>query len=216
MLRVMSASQSSQLVKRLGAAALAFGASACASGAHFTSTWKAPDAQPVTLNGQKVLAVFITNRESSRRAAEAALADQITRHGAQGVPAYTVLTNEKAKDTEGAKAKLTADGFSGVVTMRVVDQRTETNYTPGYSSPVYGNPWGYWGYGWGTVYSPGYMTTSQKVSIETLVYSLKQNKLMWAGTAEVTDPDKIDDAVRDLTDDVANEMTDQGLLKKAG
>jgi len=50
------------------------------------------------------------------------------------------------------------------------------------------------------------------VTVETLVYSLKQNKLLWAGQSKTTNPSKIDAFVRELAAGAANEMKKVGLL----
>ena len=43
---------------------------------------------------------------------------------------------------------------------------------------------GFYGYGWGAAYSPGYLRTDTIVHVETLVYDLNQNKLVWAGQSK--------------------------------
>jgi hypothetical protein len=50
---------------------------ACAS-TGFVSTWRAPDAQPLTGEGPKVAAVVMSKDESVRRSAEDALARELT------------------------------------------------------------------------------------------------------------------------------------------
>jgi hypothetical protein len=103
--------------------------------------------------------------------------------------------------------------------MRVIGEKQRVSYTPGYYAPGYPGfpPYymrfsGYWGYGWGAVYEPGYLTTDTVVSVETLVYSLTQDKLLWAGTSKTTNPAKVGPFVSELGEAVANEMTKQGLL----
>ena len=57
----------------------------CASN-DFVSSWKAPDAQPLQLQGAKVAAVVMVNSEASRRVAEDKLAREITARGGVGIP----------------------------------------------------------------------------------------------------------------------------------
>ena len=59
-----------------------------------------------------------------------------------------------------------------------------------WGGPAYATFWGggYYGYGWGGVYSPGYITTDTIVSVEILVYSLKQDKLVWAAQSADDEP----------------------------
>jgi len=63
---------------------------------------------------------------------------------------------------------------------------------------------------WGT--GGGEIRTDTIVSVETLVYSMKQNKLVWAGQSKTTNPSKIDAFVKEIADAVAKEMKKQGLI----
>jgi hypothetical protein len=200
-----------------GVAALAVAGCATTT---FNSTWKNPEAQAVTLDGQKVVALVVSKNESSRRGAEEALARELNKLGVQGVPAYTLLPTEQVRDKEQAKAAFEKAGAQGVVVMRVIGQEKELTSTPGgwYGAPGYGSFWGgggYWGYGWGAVYDPGYLRTDTIVSVETLVYSLKHDKLVWAGRSETTNPSKADDFVRELTAGAVKEMKKVGLIRSA-
>ena len=182
----------------------------------FTSTWRAPDAAPATLAGKKVAAMVVTPNDAVRRAAEDTLAGELTARGAQGVASYTVFEGRNHKDKDAIKAKMDQAGIDGVVVMRAVGKDKEVSYTPGmYSTmPMYGSFWGgYYGYGWGGVYDPGYLTTNTIYSVETLVYSLRQDKLIWAGTSETVNPSKVDAFVRELSGKVVDQMTKEGLLR---
>jgi hypothetical protein len=78
----------------------------------------------------------------------------------------------------------------------------------------YGGFGPYWGYGWNSVYSPGYLSTDTIISVETLVYSLTDDKLLWASTSRTTNPGNLDQLIREVADATANEMAKQGLLAK--
>jgi hypothetical protein len=91
------------------------------------------------------------------------------------------------------------------------DQRI--TYTPGYAAPGPYRGFGpYWGYGWGTVYEPGYLQSDTLVSVETLVYSLANDKLLWASTSRTTNPQDLDRLVNEVADVTAKEMVKQGVL----
>jgi|HubBroStandDraft_4_1064222.scaffolds.fasta_scaffold28981_2 hypothetical protein len=185
---------------------------ACAS-TTFTSTWKAPDVQALNPAGKTIAAVFVARNESRRRSAEDLLAADISQHGAHGVAAYTLLPDDQRGDGEAARAKLKAAGIDGVVVMRVVGRDQRITYTPGYVMPAYYGAFGpYWGYGWGAVYQPGYLQSDTVVSVETLVYSLTRDKLLWASTSRTTDPRGLDNLVTEVANATAKEMIRQGLL----
>jgi len=188
--------------------------SACAT-TTFQTTWRNPNARPIKLNGQKVVGLFISNNPTIRRRAEEAMARELTARGAQGVPAYTVLDDTEIRDRDAAKSKLESLGFAGVVVMRIVGRETQYRYEPGYwwTVPHYRHFWGgYWGHGWTTVYTPGYLDVDRIVSVETLVYSFEQDELVWAGISRTIDPAGIDSFIAELANAVIKEMAKEGLL----
>jgi len=183
----------------------------------FQSTWRDPQAQPLQLAGSKVLAVFMTRNENLRRRAEDAMAREITARGAQGVPSYTVLAAEETKDPDTSRPKLERMGFAGVVTMRIAGRETQYTVTPTYwyGRPYYGTFWGgYWGWGWHSVWEPAYLQADKIVSVETLVYSLRQNRLVWSGMSETVDPAQIETFIGDLAKAVTKKMEKDGLLRE--
>lgn len=197
--------------------AILIGALACAT-TTFVSTWKSPEARPLKLTGARVVAVFVTNNARRRRIAEDALAREITARGAKGVPSYTILSEEEVKDEEASQKKLEELGYQGAVVMRVVGHQTQVSYEPGFwAGPHYRRFWrgGYWGYGWGTVWEPGYLREDRIVSVETLVYSFTQDQLVWAGVSKTVDPTHLDDFISELANAVTKQMESDGLLKKA-
>jgi len=199
----------------LRATALVILASLACSTTEFVSTWRSPTAQPLRLAGTKVVAVFMSKNESVRRHAEDAMAREISKRGAQGVPSYTVIDERLIRDEKFARSAFERLGFAGSVVMRVVGNQTQVTYTPSYwtAYPYYGHFWGgYWGWGWGSVYAPGYLATDQVVSVETLIYSLRQDQLVWAGVSRTIDPSNVDSFIEELAGAITDQMKSDGLL----
>ena len=197
-------------IARLAALAVAVGSASCAT-TTFNSTWKEPTAQPLDTS-KKIATVMMTSRESLRRSAEAAMQREVEARGGQAVASYSLLPGEAAGDTARAKQILAEAGVDAIWVMRIVDKETSTSYVAG--TPYY-SPYGYWGYGWGSAYSPGYMVTDQIFVVETLVYSISQNKLVWAGQSETTNPEDIDTFVQELADAVGSELRSAGLIRSS-
>ena len=186
---------------------------ACAGTTTFTSTWKAPAVQEVNPLGKTVAAVFLSRDESQRRAAEDDLAADLTARGARGVAAYTLLANEPGWNGDAALTKLKEAGVNGAVVMRVAGKDQTLTYTPGSTMSTRYNRFGpYWGYGWSTAYDPGTVRTDTVVSVETLVYSLERDTLVWAGTSRTSNPKNLTTLVKEVAAAAANEMVRQGLL----
>lgn len=201
---------------RLLAASFAAACAACAT-TTFQTTWKSPDAMPLRLSGRKVVAVFVHRDPLLRRRAEDAMVREINARGAEGVPAYTFLSDAELHDRDAAKAKADALGCAGAVVMRVVGSETRYVAPSGYVwlGPEYRRFWGgYWGWGWGAAWPPMRPSVDHVVKVETLVYSLEQDVLVWGGVSRTVDPGHIDDFIAELAAAVSKQMADDGVLTR--
>ena len=219
------AKEENQMSRNVMAAIVAAGAlavSACGS-TSFNTTWVEPNAPMIQVEpGEKVLAMVISQNESTRRGAEAALASELSRNGAEGIPANSVIPDEAVQDQNKAKPYIEKSGAQYAVVMRATGKDKEISSTPtmgGYG--MYGPGWGgyggfyggFYGYGWGGAYGGGStIRTDTILHVETLVYDLTSDKLIWAGQSSTMNPSKADSMVKELVDESAKEMRKQGLL----
>jgi hypothetical protein len=188
--------------------------SACASPTTFTSTWKAPDAHRINGAGKKIAAVVISADKDRRRSAEVYLAGDLTIRGARGVASYTLLGFDN-RDADYARARLKENGVEGVVVMRMVGKDQQVTGEPGgFSGSAYGSFGSYYSYGMQLTYSTGSIRTDTVISIETLIYSLTDDKLLWASTSRTSNPDNLSDLVDEVADAVAREAAKQGLIAR--
>jgi hypothetical protein len=202
-----------------GLVALATVAALASAGTEFISTWKAPDSGPLHLRGKKVLALVLGADPAVRPGAEDMLARELTSYGAVGLPAYSVVPAELTQDKAKARELIEQAGIAGVVSMRVTSKDDQFNSTPSsiyYGAPHYATFWsdGYYGYTSAAIFNPGYVRTDTIVTVETLVYSLAQDKLVWAGRSTTKNPRQVGKFVQDLTAKVASELKKVGLIGK--
>ena len=181
----------------------------CAS-TSIRDSWTAPGIQG-PLDYQKILVVFMDPTESTRRAAEDAL---VTRIGSdRAVASHTLFTTQEVQNAEdnqaAVRSKLQGEGVDSAVVMRMINEQQKLSYSPGMTYPAhYG---GFYGYGWGMASSPGYMRTDTIVSVETNLYSLDDDKLVWAGTTETFNPNDVAKMVNEIADAVTNDLRSKGL-----
>jgi hypothetical protein len=50
--------------------------------------------------------------------------------------------------------------------------------------------------------------------VETLIFSVPQNKLLWAGVTESTNPKDAPRIIKDIVTGTVKEMTKQGLIRR--
>jgi hypothetical protein len=188
--------------------------SACGS-TTFTSTWRAPDAQRVDPVGKKIAALVIYGDKKRRRDAEVYLSQELTLRGAQGVAAYTLIGFDDPK-VDYARERFKEAGVEGVVVMRLIGHDSHIIVDPGgFSGTAYGSFGSYYSsYGVGVSYSTGSVQTDTVVTIETLIYSLRQDKLLWAGTSRTSNPEGLQSLITEVADAVASEVARQGLVAR--
>src|SRR3954465_8601511 len=185
---------------------------ACGGNTSVVNSWKDPTL--VVHSYKKPLPLFISNESNTRRAAE----DQMARRIPGAVPAYTVIPDSILKATPPAKGFVEAQGFDAAVVMRPVAMEKETNYVPGSSYAVpagYRSAWGYYGAGWGYAGDPGHYTQDKVLYIETNLYSLSEDKLVWWSRSKSYNPDTIAKQVVEIVNQNIEEMRKQGALPPA-
>ena len=181
----------------------------------FSSVWKAPDAATVSFAGKKVAALVIDKDDSLRVAGEEALVRELTSRGIQGVASYRMMPKELAHDPAQAKIWYEKAGVEGVVAFRVVnDDRRRTVVPSTWTTAYYSTLWGYYGYSYGAVFTPGYTRDERIISLETLIFSVPKNTLMWAGLSETENPKDGAKVVTEVVKEAVKEMQKQGLAKQ--
>jgi hypothetical protein len=186
----------------------------CATGStQVVSSWKDPTAGSTRF--KKVLTVCACKDEGTRRTVEDRLAAAIK--GSE--PSYSVLSDAQLGNRERTTAALREGGFDGVVMVRLVSVDKSSTYVPGstYVVPVgYHTMYGGWGYGgyaaYGTVYDPGYVREDQLVNIDTNIYSVANEKLLWASRSQTSNPSSINQIVDEVIAETAKEMRRQKVI----
>lgn len=182
----------------------------------FTSTWKSMDAYGESFKGKKVAAMVISNDDSLRVSGEEALSRELTARGMEGLTTYRIAPKEELKDADHARPWFERKGVEGVVAVRPVSAGKEVTYTPAmWTNPYYGSFWGYYGYGWGNTYTPGSVSEDTVIVVETLIFSVPKDKLLWAGVSETRNPKNLQKFVEDLVKGAAKMMKKQGLIKES-
>jgi hypothetical protein len=192
---------------------LAVAASVAVEAADFKWTWKAPDTYTIGFAGKKVAAMVISQDQMLRMSAEEALVRQLNTLGIQGVAAYKLIPREELQDAAKAKVWIEKAQLEGVVAMRLVSAETLRTYSPAsWSSTSYSSLWSYYDTTWVAVYNPGYLHDDRVVTVETVLFSVPKDKLLWGGLSESTNPKTMDAFMKDLVTKAVKEMKKQGFM----
>ncbi|WP_143055576.1 hypothetical protein [Flavobacterium terrigena] len=185
------------------------------SSTRITSSWRDPNKQIRSGDWNKVLVVALLQSDTNRRRAEDEMVTYL--HG-KGITSYSYLNDEiNPKNEEAIRNKIKKDGFDAAITMRLIDVDKEKIYTPEqhYMYPTYYSGFvGYYYRGWVHYSTPGYYTVTKKFIIETVIYSIPDDKIIWSGITETYDPI----GVKKLTDEIAlvirKKMIEEGFIEK--
>jgi hypothetical protein len=156
--------------------------------------------------------IAMVKDETSRMIIEDEL---VKRMNANAVASYTFLTTEmiKAADPQVLAQKIQQDKFTHVLLMRLADVEKDTYYVPGTTTAYYGGYRGYYGYGAGMYTNPGYYNTDKNYFVETTVFSVDPDKLLWTATTKTVNPTRLEKTVNEIADIVTDKMIQEKFLK---
>ena len=179
------------------------------------SSWKEQNKQIEIGKLHKVLVVALFKDETNRRKAE----DQMVIYlKGKGIVSYNYLDdNISAKNEEAIRDKIKTDGFDGAITMRLIDVDKEKTYTLGNitSYPSYYQTFGgYYYRNWNYYRTPGYYSTTKTYTIETNVFSIKEDKIIWTGITQTTNPEGVNKLTEEVTKVVYKKMVSEGFINK--
>ncbi|WP_374507496.1 hypothetical protein [Flavobacterium sp.] len=194
----------------------------CSTNTSIVNSWRDPETTISQNKFEKVLVVALVKDETTRRITE----NRIASGNKIFKVSYPYLNDKNLNLTKEQKIQiLKNENFDGVVTMRLVSTEKETQYVPGTNTSLFyggfGAAYGY-GYGFGNwygMYSPnfyntGYYKESTIYLVETNIFSLKQNKLIWTGTTKSSYVTDIGETISEIIRTVVKEIQKDGSIEK--
>ena len=192
---------------------------ACA-GAPSRTSWVHPD-----YAGQAVRSVLIigsARQELARRLFEDRLAVRLAERGVHAITSYRHLDLVALDDKDATTDKVRELGVSSVIVARVVDQRTDTVVTPGYSyllrGPGYrplhlGDHWyDHYRSSAQLIHHPARVDTIDVYTVETSLY-LADGDMVWAMQSEtVPGETSLEHLISDYVDEVVADLLANGLI----
>jgi hypothetical protein len=193
----------------------------CSSGTAIVSSWRDPEVTSTNTDFKKILVVALVKDEATRRITE----NRIAAIGPKFHSSYAIMNGNNLGLSKEQKLKILQDeNYDAVVTMRLVDTVKETEYVPGTNTSIYygGMYGGMYGYGfnnWYGMYSPmyydpGYYQESTSYLVETNIFSLKANKLVWTGTTKSSNGSDVGLLVDSIIATVMQQMKKDGSIPK--
>lgn len=129
---------------------------------------------------QKIAVIMVARTPHMRKMFEGRFVAELEARGNKAIQSNTIVTLEQLPDRELVKSRIKNRGADTVLIARLVDSKTIEAYEPG---TVHAVPTFF--VGWGTYYEVlfidyGYTGDTQVAYIETNLYDIKTEKLIWS------------------------------------
>jgi hypothetical protein len=156
---------------------------------------------------KKMAVIAIAPKTHGRVEVEKAVVAELKSRGINAIETWSIFvfandpellkqagfTGERRKEI--IRQKVTENHIDALLTITLFDSRKEQRYVPGSSTsvgigvgaPVYGYPYAaYFGYAWEVTSEPGYYEDASTYFIETNLYDVASEKLLWTGQTKTT------------------------------
>jgi len=182
----------------------------CSPSHKVTSSWVSPEAKTSKKKYSKVFIVCLTENQAAKNIVESDLEKAARSKGFQAVKASDVFAPNFTKDNGPDKAAIIAKvrqlGCDAILTSALIDKTSQQHYVPGMVSyaPFVGfgglGFGGYYGYMYPMMYSsPGYYTTEKTYFIETNVFDVASENMIYSIQSQGYDPATITSFSRDYS-----------------
>lgn len=157
------------------------------------------------------LVIAVTEEEGVRRSFEKKFVDDLKDMGVDATSsadAISIVEGKKLEKEEILKAVQKYQNDAVIIT-HLEGVKKERVYTPPTVSYGY---YGYYNHVYGYVHSPGYYTTHKYVLLETNLYDVATEKLVWSCQSETWDSGSKREMIDEVIKAVTKDMRTNGLL----
>jgi len=132
---------------------------------------------------RKITVIGASQRQAVRNLFEDEFVRELKARGTDAFASYTVLPLDQLDDKEKAAAKIKSLGADTVLIARLVDRKTVQTSVPGqpYVVPYYYSSWSSY---YGQIITPVYTYQDDYAYVETNLYDLKTENLIWTARSE--------------------------------
>jgi hypothetical protein len=193
---------------------------ACTSQQKVTSSWVNREAIPKDPY-KSIFILTLTQNTRAKLTVEKELAKLISSRGRKAVKSSDIFTPKFL-----GKDSLTADkivkaikesGCDAVITLALLDVKTDTYYQPGtvyYPTAGYYGGYGYYyGHYSYVTYDPGYYATDKTYFIETNFYDVATDKHLWSIQSEAYNPTSLESWFSSYSHLILYQLRKEGLIK---
>jgi hypothetical protein len=193
--------------------------SSCATQTQLTSQWKDPSFTGTP--NQKIFVLALTGNQRNMMIWEGGMDQALTSVGVTPIPGSSVINMNPGStppDSLTLVGLVKGSGANLVMVSRLLNVNQVQTYVPGSVGYVGGYGYGgmgYYGYyagGMGYAATPGYYETDTQYEVETNVFDIKTEKLIWSGASQTVDPTNATDLVGSISTAIVTNMVQTGVI----
>ncbi|MEK6481062.1 hypothetical protein WJR50_26200 [Catalinimonas sp. 4WD22] len=193
---------------------------ACSPSTNITASWKNPDAEA---NKSDIQVAALTRNMAAKTTVERELTAELRNAGlditTSGELFAPNFTDDISASKEALLSKIRENGNDAILTVTLLDQQTETRYVPGSSTYAptvsygfYGGFYSYYNYRYPVVYDPGYYTQDKTYFLETNLYDVQTEELLWSAQSKTYNPTNLDKFAEEFAKITVARLKSEGLI----
>ncbi len=172
-----------------------------------------------------LLIIGIAESEQNRRAYESHFVDDLRAMGIEAEASYKLIKSNEKIDRDTVAKAIDGLNIDGVIVTHLVAVDEETVYRPstgsmyggygvGYGGGYYGGLYSYYPHVNSYVNNPGYYTTHETYTLETNLYDVESEELVWSARSRSFAPESVQEVIVDLTNLLIQDLKDKNLINK--
>jgi hypothetical protein len=195
---------------------------ACAPTQKITGLWVNPD----TKSHEPYKSAFIivlTSDKNINYAVESQMAKVIRARGMKAVKSNDIFPPNFSPKSDITREQLVdaikRNGCDAVFVIALLDTKTEEQYHSGssYAPMMYGfngTYYGYYNYYYPQLYTPGYYSTDKTFYIQSNLYDLAEDKLIWSVMSEAHNPSDLTSWFQGYSKMLIEKLEKEALIRK--
>jgi hypothetical protein len=154
----------------------------------------------------KILVLGLSPHSGIRESFENSMKRELIAHGVEAVASLDLLFHEEEVTRELLEEVIQDTDIDGVLVSRLIAHDLDITITPARDL------WGYYNSTYVHVHSPGYLTMTEIVRVETSLYDADSAMLAWRGVSETFDPLDAEDVIKSLSSGLVEKLIEEGFL----
>jgi hypothetical protein len=194
----------------------------CSSSTVITASWKNPEQSYHKYN--HVLVAALTSNTTAKLTVENEMASILGANinVVKSIDEFPANMTNSDSDEVVIMNKVKNKNINAILTVSLIDKETQSRYIPdsryGYDPMggfgYYGNFWGYYNYWYPYAYAPGYYIQDKIYFIETNLYDVSTEKLVWSAQSKTYDPTDLKTFSKDFAATIVAKMKKDGVLNE--